>query len=487
MVAGKDGRVAGVRSRREKRHREHERRSAVGSVFDGQVAVHYVGEALRDGQCVYKFTMGSYWLDVALIAVLILVNGVFAGSEVALISLREGQLRALERRGTSGDRTLVRMARDPNRFLGTIQLGITLAGYLASATAAVTLAQPLVSSLSFLGGAANAVAIALVTFILAGVNIVIGELAPKRLAMQYALRWSVLVATPLEILATFSRPAFWLLGEATDVVVRLLGGDPSVGREPLSLDELRELVTGHPGLTAEQRTMLTGALEIHERALREVLVPRRAVVTLLGDTTAEQARATLAESGHSRAPVVHSHDLDDVVGVVHLRDLLGEHMTVAEAARPALQLPDSLRVSEALRRFKAERQQFALVIDEHGGVAGIVTMEDLLEEIVGEIYDESDRDVTAVRKMPDGSLVLPGTFPIHCLPDINVDITNAAAGDCTTIAGLVLVALGRVPTVPGGRVELEQWTIEVTGTAHHAITEVRLTPRGSRRKDSGIG
>jgi len=130
--------------------------------------------------------MGSYWLDVALIAVLILVNGVFAGSEVALISLREGQLRALERRGTRGDRTLVRMARDPNRFLGTIQLGITLAGYLASATAAVTLALPLVSLLSFLGGAANAVAIALVTFILAGVNIVIGELAPKRLAMQYA-------------------------------------------------------------------------------------------------------------------------------------------------------------------------------------------------------------------------------------------------------------------------------------------------------------
>ena len=298
--------------------------------------------------------MGSYWLDVALIAVLILVNGVFAGSEVALISLREGQLRALERRGTRGDRTLVRMARDPNRFLGTIQLGITLAGYLASATAAVTLALPLVSLLSFLGGAANAVAIALVTFILAGVNIVIGELAPKRLAMQYALRWSVLVATPLEMLATFSRPAFWLLGEATDVVVRLLGGDPSVGREPLSLDELRELVIGHPGLTAEQRTMLTGALEIHERALRDVLVPRRA--------TAEQARTTLAESGHSRAPVVDSHDFDDVVGVVHLRDLLGEHMTVAEAARPALQLPDSLRVSEALRRFKAERQQFALVI-----------------------------------------------------------------------------------------------------------------------------
>ena len=431
--------------------------------------------------------MGRYWLDVAFIAVLIMLNGFFSGSEVALISLREGQLRALERRGTRRDRTLVRLARDPNRFLGTIQLGITLAGYLASAIAAVTLAQPLVSSLSFLGRGAHAVAIALVTVILAGVNIVIGELAPKRLAMQYAQRWSLLVATPLEILATMSRPAFWLLGEATNVIVRLLGGDPSVGREQLSLEELRELVVGHPGLTAEQRTMLTGALGIHELALRDVVVPRRAVVTLPQDTTAEQARTTLAESGHSRAPVVHSHDLDDVVGVVHLRDLLGEHTTVAQATRPALQLPDSLRVSDALRRFKAEREQFALVIDEHGGVAGIVTLEDLLEEIVGEIYDEQDRNVTAVQTMPDGSLVVPGTFPIHYLPDINVDITDAAAGDYTTIAGLVLVALGRIPTMPGDHVEYAQWTIEVTGTAHHAITEVRLTPRGRRRNDSGVG
>jgi putative hemolysin len=161
--------------------------------------------------------MGQYWFDVALIAVLMLVNGAFAGSEIALISLREGQLRALERRATRRDRTLVRLARDPNRFLGTIQLGITLAGYLASATAAVTLAQPLMSSLSFLGDAANVVAIALITFILTAVNLVVGELAPKRLGMQYARQWSGLVASPLNILATVSSPLTWLLGKATDV------------------------------------------------------------------------------------------------------------------------------------------------------------------------------------------------------------------------------------------------------------------------------
>lgn len=422
--------------------------------------------------------MGGYWFDIALIGVLMLINGVFAGSEIALISLREGQLRALERRGTRRDRTVVRLARDPNRFLGTIQLGITLAGYLASATAAVTLARPLVSTLSFLDGAADAVAIALVTLALTAVNLVVGELAPKRLGMQYAREWSSAVAWPLDVLARLSRPLTWLLGKGTDVLVRLLGGNPSAGREQLSPEELRELVVAHPGLTAEQRTIITGALEIRERALREVLIPRRAVVALPGDMDVAQARDVLARAGHSRAPVVRSRELDDTLGVVHLRDLLGEHAPVADVARPALELPDSLRIADALHRFKFEREQFALVVDERGGVAGIVTIEDLLEEIVGEMYDETDRDVLAVRRMPDGSLVLPGTFPIHDLPDIDVDLgLGDGDGDYTTIAGLVLARLGRIPSTVGGRVELAGWTIEVTGISRRAITEVRLRPK----------
>jgi putative hemolysin len=420
--------------------------------------------------------MGRYWLDIGLIAFLMLLNAVFAGSEIALVSLREGQLRELERRGTPRSRALVRLANDPNRFLATIQIGITLAGYLASATAAVTLAQPLVPSLRFLGEAAGVVAIALVTLVLVFVNLVIGELAPKRLAMQHALRWSLLIARPLNVLAAAARPMVWLVSEATDFVVRALGGNPDVGKEQLSPEELRNLVAEHRGLSVEQRSMITGVLDIHERTLREVFVPRRAVVMVLADTPVEQARTLLVESGHSRAPVVRSHDLDDVVGVVHLRDLLGNHVTAAEAARAHMSLPDSLRVSDALRRFKAEREQFAMVVDEHGGVSGIVTIEDLLEEIVGEIYDETDRDVLAVRFMPDGTLIVPGTFPIHDLPDIGVDLTDAAAGDFATVAGLVLVALGRIPTEPGDRVELAKWTVEVTKTSHHAITEVRLTP-----------
>ncbi|MGV0837125.1 hemolysin family protein [Mycolicibacterium thermoresistibile] len=418
-----------------------------------------------------------------MITALLLINAVFAGSEIALISLREGQLRQLERRGGRTATILVGLARDPNRFLATIQIGITLSGYLASAAAAVTLAQPLVAGLGFLGTAAPAVAVGLVTLILAFITLVVGELAPKRLAMQHAQRWSLLVARPLNVISVISRPVVWLLSKATNLVVRLLGGDPNVRQQPPTAEELRDLVAGHRGLTKEQRMIISGALEINERTLREVVVPRRSVVTLPAELPIRDARTTLAEAGHQRAPVVHNASLDDVVGVVHLRDLLDDDGITADAARPVVRFPDSLRVSEALRRFKADREQFAVVLDEHGGAEGIITLEDLLEEIVGEIYDEADSDVQQVQNLPDGSVLLPGTFPIHDLSDIGVDLGIAAEGDFTTIAGLVLVALGRIPTGPGDRVEVPNWTIEVTAVDKHAITEVHLLPRRSPEPD----
>lgn len=424
--------------------------------------------------------MSGYWFNILLVGVLVVLNALFAGSEIALISLREGQLRRLERDGGAAARTLVRLARDPNRFLATIQIGITLAGFLASATAAVSLAEPVAPLFSFLGTAREAVAIALITLVLTFVTLVFGELAPKRLAMQYAERWALTVARPLDFLSRVSRPAVWLLGRATDLIVRMFGGDPKVNAEQLSPEELRDLVVAHRGLNAEQRTIIAGALEIHERILREVLVPRRSVFTIRADVPVPQARKALAASGHTRAPIVRDGHLDDVIGMVTLRDLLDDSASLTAVARPPVVFPDSVRVSDALRRFKDEREQFALVANEHGAIDGIVTLEDLLEEIVGEIYDETDPDVMAVQTRPDGALQLPGTFPVHDLVDLGVEITDRPEGDYATIAGLVLTALGRIPTAPGDRVAFTDWTIEVTAVAHHAITEVRLHP-GNRQ------
>lgn len=423
--------------------------------------------------------MNGYWTDLVLIAVLIVFNALFAGSEVALISLRESQVRRLNRGVGASATRLVRLVQEPNRFLATIQIGITLAGFLASATAAVSLAEPLVPVLSFAGQAARPLAVASVTLTLTFVTLVAGELAPKRLAMQYAERWALLAATPLDILATMARPAVWTLSQATNLIVRLFGGDPRQGQRPPSREELRDIVVSHRGLTIEQRTIISSALEIHDRPLRAILVPRGSVFTLSDGVPAEQARLALARSGHSRAPVLRAGHIDDVLGVVHLRDLTlaDDASSVAEAARPAPFFSDFMAVPDALRRLMAAHEQFAFVVDEYGSVEGIVTIEDLLEEVVGEIYDETDRDTLSVRPQTDGSLLLPGTFPVHDLPGRCVDIGDLANGPYATIAGLVLAQLGRLPKSPGESIHLPGCTIEVIGLTRHAITTVRLRPQ----------
>ncbi|SFD64551.1 hemolysin family protein [Streptomyces aidingensis] len=427
--------------------------------------------------------MNGYWFNLALIAVLIVFNALLAGTEIALISLRESQLRRLRAGGERRATRLVRLAEDPNRFLATIQIGITLAGFLASATAAVALAEPLVPVLGFAGRAAEPLAIALVTLTLTFVTLVVGELAPKRLAMQYAQRWALLAATPLHLLAVVSRPAVWALSRATDLVVRALGGNPRQAQQPPSPEELRDMVISHRGLTTEQRTIISSALEIHERPLRAVLVPRRAVFSLSDDMRAAGARDALARSGHSRAPVLRAGHFDEVLGIVHLRDLTtaGDTTPVTELARPAHSLSDFTKITDALRQLMAARRHFAVVVDEYGSVEGIVTIEDLLEEIVGEIYDETDRDTATVRAQPDGSLLLPGSFPLHDLPDLGVDLGDLRHGPYSTVAGLVLARLGHVPRRPGESVRLPGWTIEVTGMHRNAITGVRLRPRRPRQ------
>lgn len=411
--------------------------------------------------------------QLGLVAVLVLLNAAFAGTELALVSLREGQLQRLEQ-GSDRGAVLARIAREPNRFMATIQIGITLAGFLASAAAAVSLAEPLIEPLGFLGPAAEPAAITVVTLILAYVTLVFGELAPKRVAMQRAERWGLIAARPLTLLSSITRPAVWTLSRSTDIAVRLMGGDPSRRGEEVTEEELREMVSSQTSFTPKQRLIIDGAFEISERTLHEVLRPRRDVFVLDADAPAHEALRALADSGHTRAPVGNQGSLDDVVGIVHLRDLLceGDHR-VRELASDLCAFPESVSALDTLHEMQARRVQMAVVVDEHGSTAGIITVEDLVEELVGEIYDETDRDVIAVRREPLGAMVIPGTFPVHDLKDIGVD--DVPDGSYATVAGLVLDRLGRIPEDPGDRVIVGEWQLEVTGIDRHAITEVRLT------------
>lgn len=423
--------------------------------------------------------MSGIWLQLGLVAFLVLLNAAFAGSELALVSLREGQLHRLEERSPTGA-VLARLARDPNRFLATIQIGITLAGFLASASAAVSLSEPLQEPLDFLGSAAQPASIVIVTLILAYLTLVLGELAPKRLAMQRAERWGLMVARPLAAMATATRPAVWGLSRSTDLVVRLLGGDPRREREEVTEEELRELVAAQTTFSAHQRRIIDGAFEISERTLHEVMRPRPAVFTLDRSMSCRDSRRALAESGHSRAPVCTNGTLDEVMGVVHLRDLLDDdpECLTGDVVHPIPVLPESARVLETLRDMQTGHTQMAVVINEHGGAEGIVTVEDLVEELVGEIYDETDRDIQSVRKEASGAMIVPGWFPFHDLPDIGVQVPD---GDYATAAGFVIARLQRIPTDTGDVVEEGPWRFEVTGVENHAITEVRI----SRQPDGG--
>ena len=410
--------------------------------------------------------------DLLLVFALILLNAAFAGSELALVSLREGQLQRIEQKGERG-RRVAALARDPNRFLATVQIGITLAGFLASATAAVSLAQPLIEPLDFLGGAAEPVAIVIVTIVLAFFTLVLGELAPKRIALQRAERWAMVASPPIGLLARIMRPAVWLLAKSTDVVVRLLGSDPNRQREDVTEEELRDLLAVHRTFTPEQREIIAGAFDIAERRLRDIVVPRGDVVSISDQTRVAEALAILSASGYTRAPLV-TRDLDDVKGIVHVLDLVAAdpEATVDGLARPVLALPETLSVLEALRQLQVGRESMAIVTNEYGGTEWIITVEDLLEELVGEIWDETDRDVRAVQRLGDGSFQLVGRFPIHDLVDLGIDLPQ---GEYTTIAGLVLDRLGHIPAV-GEAITVNGWTIEVLARTDRAITAVRIRP-----------
>lgn len=424
--------------------------------------------------------MDGLFLQLTLVAFLVVMNALFAGSELALVSLREGQLNKLQARGGSGA-VLVKLVRDPNRFLATIQIGVTLAGFLASASAAVTLAEPLRAPLGFLGEAAEPVAVLLVTLVLSYFTLVFGEIAPKRIALQRAESWGLVAARPLAFLAQVARPALWVISRSSDLAVRLFGGDPQQHREDITTEELRDMVAVQSGFSPQQRVIISGAIDISERTLREVLKPRTDVLVLDSEATVEQAIAELVRSGHSRAPVAPGTNLDAVTGVVHLRDLVelrgssagrGSSAlsgSVDDAASPPLLFPESAKVLEALKVMQAGRQHLAVVIGEYGSGEGIVTIEDILEELVGEIYDESDRDVVSIEKLEDGTMEVPGRFPIHDLVDIGVHVPE---GEYATVAGLVLDKLRFIPKAPGDSVFVDDWELTVLGVKKRTVTKV---------------
>ncbi|MGN6090157.1 MAG: hemolysin family protein [Actinomycetes bacterium] len=406
--------------------------------------------------------------DIALVLVFVVVGGVFAAAEMSLVSLREGQVRALSERGRRGAR-LSRLHQDPNRFLAAVQVGVTLAGFLSAAFGAATLADKLSPVLERWGvgeGLAGTLSLILVTLVISYVSLVLGELAPKRLALQRAEPIALAVAPGVDRIATLARPAIWLLSKSTDLVVRMLGGNPKAAREAITEEELRDIVAGHETLSGESRRLITEVLDAGERQLHEVMVPRTEVDFLDASLPVYKAAKLVANSPRSRYPVVRgSHD--EVVGFVHVRDLFspdvaGRGVRLEDLARDVMLLPGTKQVLTALQEMRREHQHLAIVLDEYGGTDGIVTLEDLVEELVGDITDEYDAEAAVTRPLRGGSVEVDGLLNLEDFADRTGVVLPE--GPYETVAGYVITALGRVPAV-GDAVPVETAAAPATSGA----------------------
>jgi len=408
---------------------------------------------------------------------LILIEALFVASEIALISLRESQVQELAESGRRGA-IVARLVRDPNRFLATVQIGVTLTALLASAYGATTLSEQAKRSLVSAGmssGLAGFIGLVGVTMVISFVTLVIGELAPKRLAMQRIESTARAVAPFLNGMSRLCRPVIWLLSVCTDGVVRLLGGDPSATREQVSESELRRMVADNTSLSKDERRLIDEVFGAGDRQLREVLVPRTEVVFLEAATPILEAATEIARYPHSRYPVI-DQSADNVVGFVHVRDLLSPGAAerggqVAELTRPALFLPGTKHVLDALSEMRRDSFHLAIVVDEYGGTAGIVTLEDLVEEVIGDIRDEYDSARADVIRLRGGGLDLSGLVNLDEAAEvIGVPLPE---GPYETLAGFLIAQLGRLPRT-GDEVVHDDLRFTVHSMDGRRVSRVRI-------------
>jgi putative hemolysin len=429
------------------------------------------------------------WYIVVVLAIL-LVGGFFAGAEMALVSLREGQVRALSERGRRGRRA-ARLAQDPNRFLSAVQIGVTAATLLSGAFGEATLASALKTSLIGSGlssDVASVLSLFTVTAAISYFTLVLAELAPKRLALQRPERVALIAAPTLDRISVLARPLVWALSLSTNVVVRLLGGDPKMSRGMMTEEELHDLVAGHQALSADERHIVSEVFDAGKRQIREVLVPRTEVDFLDAATPLSEAVKVAAGAPYSRFPVYQgSHD--NVIGFVHVRDLLSPDLAastrqVREVARPVKLLPTSKTVLAALSEMRRDRSHLAIVVDEYGGTAGIVTLEDLVEELIGEIQDEYDVEEASPKRLLGGELEVDGLLNL----DEFAEQTGLSLpeGPYETVAGFLLAALGRLPAV-GDSVDVGDHRITVTDLDGRRIARVRVGPARPPAAEAGGG
>jgi putative hemolysin len=419
-------------------------------------------------------------LEIVIVLALVLLNGFFAMSEIAVVSARGARLEALARRGRRGARLALGLARDPGRMLSTVQIGITLVGIVTGAFGGARLAEPLAAALAgvpTLAPVSAEIAYALVVAAITYLSLIIGELVPKHLALRAPERVAALVAPTVDLIARISTPAVRLLETSSRLVLRILGSEAQPA-ETVTEEEVRTLIAEGTRMGVfhrQEQEMIERVLRLADRPVRAIMTPRLELVWLDVEAAPDQIVRIIRESGHSRF-VVGKGSLDDVLGVVHVRGLLdaclaGRPLDLQDALRPMLVVPDTMPVSRALEALRQARVSMALVVDEYGEVEGVITVEDVLEAVVGDMPERRLGEEPAIVRRDDGSMLMDGMLA--------VDEVKLALGfdslpeeeSYHTLAGFILAQLGRVPA-EGQAVLYGGWRFEVVDMDGRRIDKV---------------
>lgn len=417
--------------------------------------------------------------DLLLVLFFVLLGGVFAGTEIALVSLRESQVKKLE--STKGRRGvwLANLHRDPNRFLAAVQVGVTFTGFISAGLGASQISPNIEPLLANLIGprAAGVTSFVLVTLFIAYLSLVLGELVPKRLALQAAERWAVWLAGPLEFIARLTRPFIWLLSKSTNFILRVFRVDPNSAREAISGEELRDLVSAHEELSENERAVIDDVFSAVNKEVKEVMTPRTEVEFISADIPISEAVKQAEKLPHTLYPVVEN-SLDDVIGFVSIKQLMlsdvrNLEVRVRKITKPIQKIPGTVKVLNALAQIRKAKQNMAIVVDEFGGTNGIITLEDLVEELIGDIRDETDVNIQTVRELDfHGSVEIDGLENLEDFAErTHIKIPE---GPYDTVAGFVVARLGLLPFV-GAEVTAEECRFEVLEVDVRRISRIRVT------------
>ena len=434
--------------------------------------------------------------ELGVIATLIVINALFVAAEIGLITVRRSRIQQLIEEGNRGARRVNRLVSQPGRFLAVIQLGITFVGFLAAAFAGASIVGTLELALAgvpVIGEQATLVALLFVTLVISIVTIIFGELVPKTLALAHAERVALLFARPVEWIGRIFAPIVWFLTATTGAVTRLLGVSEAQ-HDRLTAEELMILVErgGQQGtIEAEEKQMIGAVLELGERRVHEVMVPRIDITAVPSGVPLGELIETIVAGGHSRIPV-YDESIDNIVGILYAKDLLpylsrAEQPDITAILRTPLFVPESITVDDLLHNFQRRKVHIAIVLDEYGGTAGLVTIEDLIEEIVGEIQDEYDVEEPMIVPITDEEARVDGRASVDDLAEhFEVELNGADSEEYDTVGGLVYHFIGGVPMV-GDTVEVDGLTLTVETTDGRRVGKVLVVRRPREGTGNGAG